>query len=137
MRVAVALLVLVLSWIPLAASPPLASAAPCQFVLGFETLHDSIPDVVGSCLEDQHYNPMNGDGLQQTTRGLLVWRKADNFTAFTDGYRCWVNGPFGMQERLNSQRFSWEWNPDGLPGAPNSGPGGPMPTGPMPGGPMR
>ena len=50
----------------------------------------------------------------------MVWRKADNFTAFTDGYRTWVNGPDGLQQRLNSQRFAWEANPDGLPviGAP-------------------
>jgi glucose/arabinose dehydrogenase len=25
-----------------------------------------------------------------------VWRKADNFTAFTDGVRSWINGPFGI-----------------------------------------
>src|SRR5439155_10452091 len=39
---------------------------------------------------------------------LLVWRKADNFTAFTDGYRTWVQGPFGLQKRLNTERFAWE-----------------------------
>lgn len=39
---------------------------------------------------------------------MLVWRKADNFTAFTDGFRSWVNGPRGPQQRLNSERFSWE-----------------------------
>ena len=38
--------------------------------------------------------------------GLLVWRKADNHTAFTDGYRTWVNGPYGLQVRLNTARFS-------------------------------
>jgi hypothetical protein len=47
--------------------------------------------------------------------GLLVWRKADNWTAFTDGYRTWINGPAGIQQRLNTQRFSWEPNPDNLP----------------------
>jgi len=26
---------------------------------------------------------------------VLVWRKADNRTAFTDGYRTWINGPRG------------------------------------------
>src|SRR5262249_6675345 len=34
--------------------------------------------------------------------------KADNWTAFTDGYRTWINGPLGLQERLNTGRFSWE-----------------------------
>ncbi len=93
----------------------LARAENCQFVLGFATLHDLIPQIVGQCLENEHHNPTNGDGLQMTTNGLLVWRKADNFTAFTDGYRTWVNGPFGLQMRLNSQRFFWEQNPEKLP----------------------
>jgi hypothetical protein len=43
--------------------------------------------------------------------GLLLWRKLDNWTAFTDGVRWWVNGPLGLQQRLNDQRFSWEANP--------------------------
>ncbi len=96
-----------------------ARAADCRFVLGFATLHSLIPETVGNCLEDEHFNPANGDSLQSTMRsdgtlGLLVWRKADNFTAFTDGFRTWVNGPFGLQTRLNSQRFFWEPNPEGL-----------------------
>ncbi len=96
------------------AAPP-AEAASCEFVLGFATLHGLIPGIVGQCLENEHHNPTNGDGLQMTTGGLLVWRKADNWTAFTDGYRTWVNGPRGLEQRLNSQRFAWEANPDGLP----------------------
>jgi hypothetical protein len=92
-----------------------AQAQNCQFVLGFATLHSLIPPIVGSCVTNEQHNPANGDGLQLTTNGLLVWRKSDNFTAFTDGYHTWVNGPFGLQERLNSQRFFWEQNPDKLP----------------------
>ncbi|MCY4436536.1 MAG: hypothetical protein OXE05_04305 [Chloroflexi bacterium] len=86
----------------------------CQFVLGFKTLRDLIGhDIVGECLENEHLNA-NGDAVQQTTGGLLVWRKADNWTAFTDGHRTWINGPYGLQERLNWQRFPWE--PDYAPG---------------------
>ena len=70
---------------------------------------------VGQCPDDEQHNPVSGDGLQHTTHGLLVWRKADNFTAFTDGNHTWINGPFGIQERLNTQRFPWEANPSGLP----------------------
>jgi Protein of unknown function (DUF4232) len=92
-----------------------AQAQNCQFVLGFATLHNLIPQIVGQCLENEHHNAVNGDGLQATTNGLLVWRKSDNFTAFTDGFRTSVNGPFGVQMRLNSQRFFWEQNPDKLP----------------------
>ena len=58
------------------------AGANCQFVLGFKTLRDLIGhDIVGQCLENEHYNAI-GDSVQQTTGGLLVWRKADNWTAF-------------------------------------------------------
>ena len=103
--------------------PTTAAAAECEFVLGFKTLRDLIGhDVVGECLENQHHGA-NGDGLQHTTGGLLVWRKADNWTAFTDGYRSWVNGPNGLEQRLNIEFLPWEaenaiavlpWVSDGL-----------------------
>ncbi|MGH2520128.1 MAG: hypothetical protein ACRDF8_10020, partial [Chloroflexota bacterium] len=86
----------------------------CQFILGFQTLQALDPTDVGNCTDNQAY-AANGDALQHTSNGLLVWRKADNFTAFTNGYRSWVNGPYGLQTRLNTQRFSWEANPDSLP----------------------
>lgn len=101
------LVLLALLMVYLFGNPPI-HAASCTFVLGFQTIHDQIPDIVGDCLVDQRYNPSNGDALQETTGGLLVWRKADNFTAFTDGYRSWVNGPFGLQQRLSTERFDWE-----------------------------
>jgi aldose sugar dehydrogenase len=84
-----------------------ANAAGCQFVLGFKTLHDALPSVIGDCLEDQAF-AANGDAQQHTANGLMAWRKADNFTAFTDGSHTWVDGPFGIQDRPNSQRFAWE-----------------------------
>jgi hypothetical protein len=83
-------------------------AAGCEFRGGFKALRDLIPKVVGDCIEDEHHNPSNGDGLQSTSGGLLVWRKADNWTAFTDGSSTWVNGPLGLQTRGNSERFPWE-----------------------------
>ena len=94
-------------------APVHAVAADCQFVLGFATLKALIdtaegPDTVGECLENQHSNPVNGDALQQTTGGLMVWRKLDNWTAFTDGYRTWINGPHGLEARLNTESFAWE-----------------------------
>lgn len=88
--------------------PSTVAAADCQFVLGFATLRDLIgSDIVGECLENEHHNEI-GDSVQQTTGGLMVWRKADNWTAFTDGYRTWVNGPNGLEQRLNAERFLWE-----------------------------
>ena len=77
-------------------TPSVSLTANCQFVLGFKTLRDLIGhDIVGECLDNEHYNAI-GDSNQHTTGGLLAWRKADNWTAFTDGYRTWVNGPNGL-----------------------------------------
>ena len=95
-------------------------ATHCQFVLGFATLKALIdsaegPDKVGTCLENQHSNPVNGDALQQTTGGLMAWRKLDNWTAFTDGYRTWINGPNGLQARLNTEQFDWEGGEQAAP----------------------
>lgn len=84
------------------------SSGSFRFSMGFAVIHDLIPDVVGEPLENEWHNGLNGDGLQQTTRGLLVWRKADNWTAFTDGSWTWVNGPYGIQTRSNDDRFPWE-----------------------------
>ncbi len=86
---------------------PSGQAATPIFKLGFATLASLIPDVAGSPIEDEHYGA-NGDSLQQTTKGLMVWRKADNWTAFTNGATTWINGPFGVQSRANDARFSWE-----------------------------
>lgn len=112
-----------------AVAAPAAQAAGCRFVLGFAALHDTIPSIVGPCVDDEQHNPANGDALQHTTNGLLVWRKhpqagTRNFTAFTDGFRSWVSGPDGMQERLNTQRFAWEANSDNLPVVPSASPAG-------------
>lgn len=93
---------------PVLVSPTPTQAADCQFVLGFKTVHDLVPDVVGDCKTNELHNPRTGDTLQHTTKGLLVWRKRDNFTGFTDGHRTWINGPHGLAVRLNTERFPWE-----------------------------
>jgi hypothetical protein len=80
----------------------------CDFQMGFAALRNQIPSTVGACKVNEHHNPENGDALQETTGGLLVWRKADNFTAFTDGSRTWIAGPYGVQSRLNTEKFPWE-----------------------------
>lgn len=113
MRVVPILALFLSALFPFFAAPAPAHAASCQYVLGFQALHDLIPGIVGDCQVDEHHNPDNGDGLQETTGptgagGLLVWRKADNWTAYTDGYRTWVNGPFGLRQRLNTECFNWE-----------------------------
>ena len=78
--------------------------------MGFQTLRDLLPDTIGDCVSNQT-TLINGDAQQVTAKGLLVWRAADNSTAFSDGYHTWVNGPLGVQERLNTERFPWEASP--------------------------
>lgn len=109
-RASLALLILALLVQGLAA-PARAAPADCEFVLGFQTLRAAIADVLGECLEDVRYDPDTGDAYQMTAAGMLFWRKADNHTAFTDGYRTWVMGPEGLQVRLNTERFEWEVEP--------------------------
>ncbi|GEM_PF-4321629 len=108
LRLAAALLLTTSLLSPLAGGSAAAAPVDCSFTLGFQTLHDLIPDIVGDCTADETHNPDNGDALQPTTNGLLVWRKADNWTAFTDGATTWINGPCGLQSRPNSVRFPWE-----------------------------
>jgi hypothetical protein len=95
-------------WLFLLFPAPFAHAdTGCTFVLGFAAMAAAAPQV-GRCLDGETHNPVNGDAVQHTTGGLLVWRKLDNWTAFTDGARTWVAGPFGLQTRLNGERFDWE-----------------------------
>jgi hypothetical protein len=107
MRRTVALVALagLLGTVPPAAAAPLS--APCQLTEGFKTLGEMVPEV-GECVEDAHAEAATGNTLQKTTGGLLVWRRIGNWTAFTDGSHTWVNGPFGVQERLATERFDWE-----------------------------
>jgi hypothetical protein len=84
-----------------------ASAQGFEYKLGFKALADQIPSVVGEPLENEHWGA-NGDSLQKTSKGLMAWRKADNWTAFTDGATTWLNGPNGLQSRPNTERFEWE-----------------------------
>ncbi len=103
----------------------------CQYILGFKTLHDLDATDVGDCLDNQAFAG-NGDAQEHTAKGLMVWRKADNWTAFTNGYQTWINGPDGLVARLNTQRFPWEANPDGLPLVGGAAPSTPAAAGPAP-----
>ena len=99
-------------------APSPVQPAACRFVLGFQTLHDRLPAQVGACRDDERYLPGSGETIQHTSGGLLVWRKADNGTAFTDGSQTWVLGPRGLQQRPNNRRFAWEANSGRLPVLP-------------------
>ena len=102
-------LAVLLSFLAARPEPAAMQAGSCGFRLGFQALRDQIPAIVGDCLEDEHFNAQNGNAEQRTTGGLLVWRKADNWTAFTDGATTWINGPLGIQSRPNGgPPFAWE-----------------------------
>src|SRR5450756_1909281 len=113
-RAILCILVLALALV-VSAVPAWAQAQP-TFKLGFAALAGQIPGVVGTPVENEYFNLSNGNSEQHTTKGLMVWRKADNWTAYTDGYMTWVNGPAGVQSRLNTERFPWE--SDGRPAPP-------------------
>ena len=107
-------------------APPAKAQTSCQFVLGFQTLHDIDPTDIGDCTDNQAY-ATNGDARQHTTKGLMAWRKADNWTAFTNGYMTWINGPNGLVSRLNTERFPWE---AGTPQQPQAAPSTTQPAAP-------
>src|SRR5262249_55543941 len=101
-----------------------ATAAECEFKGGFQALHDQIPTIVGDCSENERYDPQTGDALQRTGGGLLVWRKGDNWTAFTNGSTTWIIGPYGLQYRANSERLPWEATVTRTPSQPQPTPPG-------------
>lgn len=80
----------------------------CQYILGFKTLHDIDPDSIGDCVENESHNPINGDALQHTTKGLMVWRKLSNDMAFTTGPQTLVVNGRGARWRSSYSRFSDE-----------------------------
>ena len=87
----------------------ISAQGACFFTLGFLALHDLIPGIVGDCRENEHFEASTGNSLQATTGGLMVWRKADNRTVFTNGVTTWLNGPYGVQARPNAgPAFAWE-----------------------------
>jgi hypothetical protein len=106
-------LVALVAWTGLPSGSAQAQAG-CDFKLGFRTVRDLIlenegRDIVGACLENERFEPSTGNSQQRTTGGLLVWRKADNWTAFTDGATTWLNGPEGLASRPNAgPLFPWE-----------------------------
>jgi hypothetical protein len=99
------------------AATPAYAAGGCQFSLGFGALQTQLPSVVGSCVEDQHFGT-NGDALQRTSAGLMVWNKARNVAEFTDGVTTWVQGPNGLASRFNDEWFEWEAYPAETHGVP-------------------
>ena len=83
-----------------------STSSNCQFVMGFKDLHDADPSDVGDCMDNQVLTSTGAE--QHTTKGLLAWRRVDNWTAFTNGQFTWILGPEGLVSRGNQDRFPWE-----------------------------
>jgi hypothetical protein len=108
-----------------------AEAQPCDFRLGFKTLREQIPDLVGDCRAEEQFDPVAERTEQLTTGGLLVWDKQTNVTSFTDGEKNWLQGPRGLESRPNEGRLlSWEstFTPTLGPGLAELLSPGPMPS---------
>jgi hypothetical protein len=133
MRHIVAVLVVLMLVVSASRSPEVYGQTSCTFIGGFARLRDLVgPEGVGACLEDEHLNVENGNVEQRTVRGMLVWRKIDNFTAFTDGGTTWINGPSGLESRPNGERLAWETDPIVQESAPPTRTPRPIPTFPPP-----
>jgi hypothetical protein len=105
---AMALCATLLGLLPLpAAAQQVDAPRSCQYIRGFKRLHDLAPDDVGACTSRRIFAG-NGDVLQYTTNGMMVRRGGDNWTAFTNGYMTFIDGPRGLVTRLNADRFDWE-----------------------------
>ena len=101
------------------AGPALAQDAPCEIGGGFATLRAMMgAQDTGFCIEHPWIDA-NGHTNQRTNVGLFLWRPADNWTGFTDGFRTWINGPTGLAVRPNYERFPFE--SDAVPAGTGAG----------------
>ncbi|HEX9015272.1 MAG TPA: hypothetical protein VF960_04635, partial [Chloroflexota bacterium] len=77
------------------------------FQFGFKALSDLIPDIVGLPLDNER-GISNGDTVQDSTGGYLLWRKSDGAVTFTNGSTTWLLGPNGLETRPNGAKLPWE-----------------------------
>jgi len=120
MKRALTALILALVAILAASNFALAQPAP-QFRASFKALAAQIPNIAGVPTEDEHWDA-NGNVVQRTITGLMVWRASDRWTVFTNGSVTWIMGPYGVQSRSNNDLYSWEVVPPGPTPAPQPTP---------------
>ena len=120
---------LILLALAMTLAPAAVARTVCSLTLGFKALHDLLPDVVGECVEDAQVDPATGNLTQRTTNGLLMWRKADNWTAFTDGPNTYIARPEGVVSRpTDGLRLPFEGS-EPPPSARSGGPRSPRAPG--------
>jgi uncharacterized protein YjbI with pentapeptide repeats len=86
---------------PLSAAAQTAATLDCPSAYFGHLAQTLTMEVVGGCLEAEHVIP-NGNIEQRTANGLLYLRKCDNLPIFTDGNLTWLDGPYDVMSRLNS-----------------------------------
>ena len=80
--------------------PARISAAGCELHGRFQPFVRQIPQVVGTCVTPETYDPATGDVQQATTRGQLRSRGTDGLEVFVEtgaGGRTWVLGAKGVE----------------------------------------
>jgi hypothetical protein len=65
------------------------------FAFGFKSLSEVLGDQMGRPLECEHGDPLTGDTMQMTTRGLAVYRVCTNTPAFNRDTEHWALTPDG------------------------------------------
>lgn len=75
-----------------------AQQAPvCQVNQDFASIVSSVgASTVGDCVGDEVAGGGTGDRFQSTTRGLLIFSGAGNWTASTDGQTTWISNTNGL-----------------------------------------
>lgn len=91
---------------PPTAVPSILTPKPCEYVRGFGDFVNAIGrDTVRECVDDERVNPQSGNTEQRSARGLLVWDKAKNLTAYTDGATTYYRCPTTIAQRPASEAF--------------------------------
>jgi iron complex transport system substrate-binding protein len=76
--------------VPLGGIAPYCSAGQVpSFTFGLEVLSEILGERMGEPTECAHLDPANGDTYQQTTKGLAIYRQADNTPTFVSGSQHW------------------------------------------------
>jgi hypothetical protein len=69
------------------------------FSFGFGTLAEALGPSMGEPTECAHVDTLTGDTYQQTTKGLAIYRRAENSPTFVSGSDRWTLGADGLLEQ--------------------------------------
>ena len=81
-------------------APYCAPGQAPAFRFGFESLSEQIGIQMGDPTECAHAEVATGDSYQQTTKGLAIYRRADNTPTFVSGSSRWSLTADGLVEQV-------------------------------------